>query len=149
MLAWQRENKDRVAAASKRYRDKPESQARAREWSKEYEARPEVRARRNEQARDARREKSRSHPHAIALRKIKSGPCVDCGLSFPPAMMEMDHVRGSKSFNVTIVEVVRPHITTEMFEAEVAKCDLRCPNCHRLRHYRNGEWGCTRLVGAP
>jgi len=71
--------------------------------------------------------------HAF-LRAAKQGPCIDCGVKLPPEVMELDHVRGEKAFGLTYT-LVRWRSLQEI-EAEVAKCELRCPNCHRMRHYR-------------
>lgn len=61
---------------------------------------------------------------------IKSStPCLDCHKSFVPCQMEFDHVRGVKSKNVSQL-VGRPWAE---IEAEMAKCDLVCANCHRVR----------------
>lgn len=68
----------------------------------------------------------------------RSGACVDCGRDdLPPECMDLDHVRGVKSFNV-VQSISKPY-TRKQVEAEIAKCDLRCPTCHRLRHYREKQ----------
>lgn len=59
----------------------------------------------------------------------KTQPCMDCGQSFPPSVMEFDHVRGQKVSDVT--KMVKAPIA-KMY-AEIAKCELVCANCHRLR----------------
>lgn len=75
-------------------------------------------------------------PQVRALLEAKRRPCVDCGIELPPEVMECDHVRGTKSFALTQGTVRRR--TLDAVLAEIAKCDVRCPNCHRMRHYR--EW---------
>lgn len=58
-------------------------------------------------------------------------PCVDCGES-DFAVLEFDHVRGSKSANVSeLMELLQ-----EALEAEITKCDVRCGNCHRRKTAR-------------
>lgn len=74
------------------------------------------------------------NPILAYIRKVKEAPCVDCGIQLPPEVMELDHVRGTKAFGLTYVLVKWKSL--EEVEEEVAKCDLRCPNCHRMRHYR-------------
>lgn len=54
---------------------------------------------------------------------------MDCGGTFPPECMDFDHVRGEKSFNVG----ENFYISESKLLAEVAKCDLVCANCHRIR----------------
>lgn len=46
--------------------------------------------------------------------------------------MDFDHVRGTKSFAISTNTY---HIGIARLTAEIAKCDVRCPNCHRLRHH--------------
>lgn len=59
---------------------------------------------------------------------LSSRPCVDCGES-DPVVLEFDHVRGEKAFSVSTG--VRKSWKT--IEAEIAKCDIRCANCHRRK----------------
>jgi len=69
----------------------------------------------------------------------KKKPCIDCGRDdLPPEVMELDHVRGEKAFEVSQphgVRCVDGKTRLQMLEDEIAKCDPRCPTCHRLRHY--------------
>jgi len=64
------------------------------------------------------------------LRPLKTQPCRDCGGVFPPEAMDFDHVRGVK--NVGIAQMWS--WGRDKVLAEVAKCDLVCANCHRVRH---------------
>jgi hypothetical protein len=57
-----------------------------------------------------------------------SHPCVDCG-EIDPIVLEFDHVRGIKSFNIGL----ECHTSWERIEAEIMKCDIRCTNCHLRR----------------
>jgi hypothetical protein len=67
---------------------------------------------------------------------IKSKPCVDCGKSFPPCVMEYDHVRGSKRWALGKMSNHRREAVSE----ELAKCELVCCACHRIRsHTRRGD----------
>lgn len=76
--------------------------------------------------------------HALAL-KAKSVPCTDCSLEFPEfnyTVMEFDHVpeRGPKEFNISEgVAWNRRSLSIETLKAEIAKCDVVCANCHKLR----------------
>jgi hypothetical protein len=70
--------------------------------------------------------------HAVKrqwLDGMKDKPRMDCGGSFPPACMEFDHVRGKKLF--CIGPSLR--LTQQRVLTEIAKCDLVCANCHRIR----------------
>jgi len=80
--------------------------------------------------------------------KLKSGPCVDCITSYIPVVMEFDHVRGYKLFNLG--DAVRMDVSLEKIQAEAAKCDLVCANCHRIRTFKRSRmalsaWADTSL----
>ena len=61
-------------------------------------------------------------------------PCVDCGEA-DIRVLDFDHVRGEKRGDVsTMVNTGR---SWWMIETEIAKCDIRCANCHRrVTHQR-------------
>lgn len=60
---------------------------------------------------------------------LKSSPCHGCRGTFPSWCMDFDHVRGEKSRGIG--RMVGGSTTTIL--AEVAKCDLVCACCHRVR----------------
>lgn len=65
-------------------------------------------------------------------------PCVDCG-ERDPVVLELDHVRGDKRDN--IANLIRSGRSWEPIRAEIAKCEVRCANCHRrATARRNGTW---------
>jgi hypothetical protein len=47
--------------------------------------------------------------------------------------MDFDHVRGDKAFKVSEAVQLPPGIGLENVRAEIAKCDVLCANCHRIR----------------
>ena len=61
--------------------------------------------------------------------ELKARPCQDCGNHFPPECMDFDHVRGEKKFMVSANVGSSWSATVE----EIAKCDVVCSNCHRIR----------------
>lgn len=68
----------------------------------------------------------------VWLDEIKAKPCLDCGRSFPPECMDFDHRDpATKLFSVSQAAVGGRSI--ESVKAEVAKCDLVCACCHRIR----------------
>jgi len=80
------------------------------------------------------------------LRHFETHPCVDCGET-DPVVLEFDH-RGEKAFEVTAKLEQRKW---ESVLAEMAKCDVRCANCHRRRTAeRRGalRWILTRDPGS-
>lgn len=66
------------------------------------------------------------------VRGVKDKPCADCGISFIPFVMDLDHVRGRKLFALGAIGT--RSITA--IQKEIAKCDVVCSNCHRLRTWR-------------
>lgn len=60
---------------------------------------------------------------------LKSAPCTDCNQHFPPMAMDFDHIRGEKKFNIS--EAWKRNF--DLVKEELAKCELVCSNCHRVR----------------
>jgi hypothetical protein len=59
-------------------------------------------------------------------------PCADCGERWPPILMEYDHRPGTvKKFNLGD-QRARKH-GLKAIRSEMAKCDVLCPTCHRIR----------------
>lgn len=56
--------------------------------------------------------------------------CVDCG-NADIRCLEFDHVRGNKVAN--IAELLGKSADWSIIEAEIAKCEVRCSNCHRIK----------------
>jgi hypothetical protein len=78
--------------------------------------------------------------HARAMRALlyvmKLGPCKDCDRTFPPCAMDFDHARGEKKFELWTCH----KRTLTQILAEIAKCDLVCACCHRIRTFaQRGE----------
>lgn len=67
--------------------------------------------------------------------KYKGTPCMDCGGVFEWVSMDWDHRPGEiKLFG--LASMGRRTINQERIkkmEDEMAKCDLVCANCHRVR----------------
>jgi hypothetical protein len=66
------------------------------------------------------------------IREAKQAPCTDCGVNYPPYVMEFDHLpEHVKHF--TIAGGTAGHITLDALVAELAKCEVVCRNCHAER----------------
>lgn len=61
---------------------------------------------------------------------LSDHPCVDCG-EIDPVVLDFDHVRGEKKFNIS--DGMRCSI--ERISQEIEKCEVRCANCHRRITY--------------
>lgn len=70
------------------------------------------------------------------VRRIKDIPCMDCGISYPYYVMDLDHRDPSRKFKSVSTMQKYP---LEMVMDEVAKCDVVCSNCHRERTWGKGK----------
>lgn len=70
------------------------------------------------------------------INNAKNIPCADCGIKYPPYIMDFDHRDpDQKSFGIGESLVSK---RPEVLLAEIAKCDVVCSNCHRERtHSKN------------
>lgn len=66
----------------------------------------------------------------------KNKPCLDCGTNLPAYAMDYDHRdRSNKLFGIASYKT-RSLIA---IKKEIAKCDLVCANCHRVRTWPNPQ----------
>ena len=66
---------------------------------------------------------------------FKDRPCLDCGVTYPFYVMDLDHVRGQK---LVSIGANLKSISTEVLLKELEKCEVVCANCHRFRTWQNG-----------
>lgn len=63
--------------------------------------------------------------------EAKNVPCMDCGQSYPSYVMDFDHRDPStKKFDIAKVYKIS---SEQKLRDEIAKCDVVCSNCHRIR----------------
>lgn len=86
------------------------------------------------------------------LDALKDKPCHDCGNKYHSSVMEYDHIGTDK---VACIGHIK-QCSKERILAEIAKCELVCANCHRLRtHLRreavkqNNKRACHSVQSAP
>jgi len=91
----------------------------------------------------ARWRKSKSKQTREILWKAKDKPCADCGIKYPPWVMDFDHVRGVKDASIGHLITRR---STAAIQAEIAKCEVVCSNCHRERTHARGQYTNGRCV---
>jgi predicted Fe-S protein YdhL (DUF1289 family) len=66
---------------------------------------------------------------------LKEGkPCADCGRTYPPYVMEWDHLPGTEK-ELVLADTRRSAHAKARILAELAKCELVCANCHRERTF--------------
>ena len=65
---------------------------------------------------------------AYVLQYLLTHPCVDCGED-DSVVLEFDHVTGNKLSDVG--SMARAGWNLAAIQAEIAKCEVRCANCHR------------------
>lgn len=98
---------------------------RAERYAREYRKTDKAKAS-NRLYMKAFREQRRVHVDAI-----KARPCMDCSGTFHPCAMHFDHRPGTaKFFNIGEALCRYP---LEVLDAEIAKCDVVCANCHAVR----------------
>lgn len=96
-----------------------------------------------------RAKKDRGSPSLRAkdelIAEAKSKPCMDCGRTFPKVAMDFDHVRGVKRYNIG---TDYRWISMDALKEEIAKTELVCACCHRVRTSRrpNQKRGRPRRV---
>lgn len=82
----------------------------------------------------------------IEAEKLRRGACLDCGLAVTPdtfVIFDFDH--RDPSAKRSGVNRTAPYYLV----AEMAKCDLRCANCHRLKTSRMKEFGPRKVPLRP
>ena len=75
--------------------------------------------------------KARVRIRAFITAHLKANPCVDCGET-DTIVLEFDHVAG-KDFNIS--DATRKGVSMKKLKDEIAKCEVRCSNCHRRKTY--------------
>ena len=69
------------------------------------------------------------------IRAQKDQPCADCGQKFHHVAMDFDHVRGEKLKGLATMH----YSSWQKIKDEIAKCDVVCSNCHRIRTYKRQQ----------
>lgn len=73
---------------------------------------------------------------------LRANPCVDCG-ERDFRVLEFDHVRGDKAANIS--DMMSRYIAWKRIENELAKCEVRCANCHRRKTALQFGWFSERF----
>jgi hypothetical protein len=82
--------------------------------------------------------KNKADKHKLKIReyiqKTKDVPCKDCGVKYPPWVMQFDHLR-DKSFDISRTSSAG----INKIMAEIDKCEVVCANCHADRTYKRSH----------
>ena len=63
--------------------------------------------------------------------------CADCPQT-DPRTFEFDHISDDKEHNISAM--VKDGFSWAKIEAEIAKCEIVCASCHRIRTHESGGW---------
>ena len=87
----------------------------------------------------ARNQRYRKELYRLMTDYLLAHPCVDCGET-DVRCLEFDHRPGEAKFR-DVARMISNSLPWKRILAEIAKCDVRCANCHRRRtNERGGFW---------
>lgn len=78
---------------------------------------------------DARRARYRKLYDEVAAYKVEAG-CIDCGYRDHPAALQFDHRPGVEKVG-DVAKMLNNAVAAVWLE--IAKCDVRCANCHAVK----------------
>jgi protein-arginine kinase activator protein McsA len=70
-------------------------------------------------------------------------PCVDCGEK-DPIKLEFDH-RDSSEKEAGVAVLLQGNTPLDKIQREIAKCDVRCSNCHKVKTAMERNWWMYRM----
>ncbi|MGR0319109.1 hypothetical protein [Agromyces sp. ZXT2-3] len=75
-------------------------------------------------------------------------PCVDCGEA-DIRVLDFDHRVGTRKV-AEVMKLAKAAYSWERVAAEIAKCDVRCRNCHAIATYQRigSDWRSAVLRAA-
>ena len=108
--------------------------------ARDIESQRSAKRRYYERNREVYREKNRRKRARmrILLRQAKSKPCADCGKEFPYFVMDLDHREGETKEKE--VATLIGTLSLRRLLVEIAKCDVVCSNCHRIRTHNRQQY---------
>jgi hypothetical protein len=106
-----------------------------------FRARGDLHRRQSKTAKLARQRAMRAHVLEYLLRH----PCVDCG-ERDPVVLEFDHIE-EKSAHVS--DLISHCASKTAIDAEIARCEVVCTNCHRRRTAHRAGWRRAAIDESP
>jgi len=79
----------------------------------------------------------------LVLERLRQASCQDCGVA-DPLVLQFDHLTAKRK---DVAWLVSSGSRASLISAELAKCEVRCANCHRRRTARTGNWYRLRYLG--
>jgi aerobic-type carbon monoxide dehydrogenase small subunit (CoxS/CutS family) len=76
-----------------------------------------------------RARKRRAKWRLAGMIKLAHG-CIDCGYAASAAALQFDHIGNDKKANVS--DLIRSDYSWQTIKKEIAKCVVRCANCHAV-----------------
>lgn len=154
---WRKRNRERYLALDRQWRIKNRAKYLKRKRQRYIEHRDELLVY-AEKYRQRQREiiQKKAQLRRNRLHKLKDVPCTDCKRRYPQCVMEFDHKQPPKQYGGkrSCMGALAGCSEKTLLE-EVAKCDLVCANCHRIRtHNRRiakreiGPETATKIVAA-
>jgi|ERR1035437_7606388 hypothetical protein len=123
-LKYRELNRDKILANRKKKRQEARSKAREHRrkyGQKQYARSPEYLA------------KVATTYKAVCDYKMDKG-CIDCGYNKHPEALDFDHLpEFEKKYGIS--GLARSNAHPDTLWAEIAKCEVRCTNCHRIMTY--------------
>ena len=105
-----------------------------------YEIDRSIRDNKDRQCRKNYKQRAIERGRAFVREYLLTHPCVDCGAS-NPIVLEFDH-RDPQTKTKGIADLIGlDQASNEKLAIEIAKCDVRCATCHRIRHVMERENG--------
>jgi hypothetical protein len=83
----------------------------------------------------------KNNSRAKVIEYLTSHPCIDCGNN-NILVLDFDH-KQDKTMNIS--DMIAGGYIWKSIEKEIAKCDIRCANCHRIKTAR--DFGYFKLLG--
>lgn len=114
-------NPNRAACVSIFYMPYKNKEDQRQSWKRHYESRKSMYV--------AKAKKRRNEIKEFIRNLKEQTPCTDCKLLYPYYVMDFDHLY-KKAFNVSNMARVSGFLKVK---SEIAKCELVCSNCHRIR----------------
>lgn len=115
------------------------------EWNRQFKQIDPERSRSQSNLASAKLRARNRARNTSLVNRLKDAPCTDCGNRFPPICMDFDHLPGvDKRTNVSQL-MDKPEA---VILAEIAKCELVCSNCHRVRTLARGQHRSEKRVSA-